>query len=89
MSAKGSTIGATAAATLRLVTSFIKASDFLLFAIINLSSVGCQQKTNVVTLSAPFNCRGRTISLAAVGTTSKILGLLEEHFLNGKLALAN
>jgi hypothetical protein len=89
MSVKGSTIDATTEATFRLVTYLIKTSDFLLFAIVNLSNVGCQQKANVVTLSAPFNCRGRTISLAAVGTTSKILGWLEQHFLNGKLALAN
>jgi hypothetical protein len=89
MSDKGSIIDATTAATLRLVTYFIKTSDFLLFAIVNLSNVGCKQKANAVTLSAPFNYRGRTISLAAVGTTSKILGWLEQHFLNGKLALAN
>ena len=68
MCTKGSTIDATTAAMLSLVASFIQSSDFLLFAKVNLSNVGCKQEPNVFTLFSTFNCRVRTISRAIVGS---------------------
>jgi len=44
---------------------------------------------NVLTLSSPLNCFTRTISCAAVGTASKVLGWLEHHFLNWNSALVS
>ena len=72
-----------------LLASSVKATDFLLFAIENLSYVGCQQRPNILlTLFSPSNCRGRTTSRAEIGIASKILAWLEQHFLNGNPALA-
>lgn len=44
---------------------------------------------NVLTLSSPLNCFSRTISCAAIGTASKVLGWLEHHFLNQNPALVS
>lgn len=68
---------------------FHQSCDSLLFAVVSLFSVGCQQRPIVLTLSSAFSCHGRTISCAAVCTSSKMLGWLEHHFLNGNPALAS
>jgi hypothetical protein len=65
---------AAASATMSLLISPVKATDFLLIAIVNLSNVGCQQRPNILTLSPPSNCRGKTISRTEVGIAAKILG---------------
>ena len=68
---------------------FHKSCDSLLFAIVILFSVGCQQRPTVLTLSSPFSFHGRTISCASVSTSSKMLGWFKHHFLNGNPALAS